>query len=59
MLRVVYEVAKYNIYGKLEGRRFAANKKTAKKIAKEMGTELIIWHSAKDAWVDPKEVERL
>ena len=63
MIRVIYRVEAYNVNGKtsddvLVARRFARNKKTAERIAKEY-EDSVIYKLSKDElkWVNPKDIE--
>lgn len=63
MIRVIYRVEAFNVNGKtsddvLVARRFARNKKTAERIAKEYD-DAVIHKLFKDEmkWVNPKDIE--
>ena len=68
MLRVIYMVEVFDENGAtaddmLIARRYAANMKTAEKIAKQYkGNEVVIRKTSKNgewAWINPADVERL
>lgn len=62
MIRKIYMVEAYTDDGELRIRRYAANKRTAERIAKPYGESAVIRLTSKTtewAWIDKRDVERL
>lgn len=61
MIRKVYMIEGFNKKYDVVMRRYAANMKTAEKIAKPYGDYAVIRHVPKNEWiyVNPDDVERL
>lgn len=61
MFRVIYIIEAYSDAGELLARRYAANMRTAKKIAKPYGAAAVIRRTAKNEWynINRREIERL